>query len=173
MSGTKCKIVEISSDVLVNAVIRKANDKELPSIQDGWGFNFGKRLKELRNAAAYVLTVEKEPGAIQGCLIYQLQDKTIPYMAYLEVAPHNKGKKRKYDYVAGCLIAFAYRQSLLADSPYDGYLVFDVQEEKDENQVKLMAVYSRKYGAQSISDTTMVIELDSGIKLIKDFLERE
>jgi hypothetical protein len=173
MAGTKCKILKVSSDELMIGVIKKANDNELPSIQDGWNFNFGKRLKELKNATAYVLVAQEEPTEIQGCMIYQLKDKIFPYMAYLEIAPHNRGKKKQYDFVAGCLIAFAYKLSLLALSPYDGYLVFDVQEEKEKNQVKLMAIYSNKYGAQKINNTTMVIELDSGKTLIRGFLETQ
>jgi hypothetical protein len=173
MVRSKCKVLELSSNELAGALIREAATKELPSLQDGWVFNFGKRLRELKNAKAYVLVTDLEPLMIQGCLIYELKDKAIPYMAYVEIAPWNKGKKRQYDYVAGCLIAFAYKQSLLAESPYDGMLVFDVQEENEKDEARLMAVYSQKYGALRIGETTsMVIEIDQGKKLIKEFLER-
>lgn len=52
-----------------------------------------------------------------------------PYMAYIEIAPHNKGEKKKYDLVAGCLIAFACRLSFIhGKGDYKGWLAFDVQE---------------------------------------------
>ncbi len=48
-------------------------------------------------------------------------------MAFLKVAPHNKGNK-KNDRVDGCLIVFDSRQSFINDK--EGYLAFDVLKEK-------------------------------------------
>lgn len=92
-------------------------------------------------------------------------------MAFIEVAPHNKGIEKKYDKIAGCLIAFACRLSFIqAKEPYKGYLVFDVLEENKEDEIKLKAVYCTKYNALQYGDSTMIITPEGGEKLINTFL---
>jgi len=89
-------------------------------------------------------------------------------MAFIEIAPHNQGKKRKYDRVAGCLIAYACR---LSHTHGNGYLSFHVSEENNKDQIKLMAHYSTKYHAQRIEDTKeMIIVPQDGQKLISLYL---
>ena len=57
-------------------------------------------------------------------------------MALLEVAPHNKGNQKKYDRVAGCLIAFAYRQSVIQGKEhFNDMLFFEVLEEKEADRI--------------------------------------
>ncbi|WP_432671147.1 hypothetical protein [Flavobacterium sp. SM2513] len=69
------------------------------------------------------------------------------------------------------MIAFACRLSFIkADEPYRGYLVFDVLEENQADEVKLMAVYSTKYNALRWGATTMIIPPVGGEKLITEFL---
>lgn len=92
-------------------------------------------------------------------------------MSFVEVAPHNKSDKKKYDHVAGCLIAYAFRLSLIeGKGDYKGMLFFDVMEESKENEVKLMSVYSAKYNARRWGDTTMVIMDDDGEALVNKYL---
>ena len=94
-------------------------------------------------------------------------------MAYIEIAPHNKGDVKKYDRVAGCLIAFACRLSfILGKGDYKGWLAFDVLEADKKDEERLMALYSREYKAQRISGTTaMVIAPEDGEALIEMYLE--
>jgi len=127
------KILEVSADQLKDALIRKGEPGELPSIHDEWRFNFSKNLQKLKYATAYILVAADTPTVIEGCLIFQMKYKVMPYMAYVEIAPHNKGDNRKYDYVAGCLIAFSFKQSVIkGKKDYKGILFFDVQEESEE-----------------------------------------
>src|SRR5687767_3796469 len=118
----KVKILEVATNELVLAQIRKGMAKELPSIQQGWVFNFDKQIKRLSQATSYVLVTEETPNIIEGCMIYQSKDD-IPQMPYLEIAPHNRGEDKKHDFVAGCLIAYAFKQSLLLKGPYKGMLL--------------------------------------------------
>ena len=91
-------------------------------------------------------------------------------MAFLEVAPHNRGKEKRHDWVAGCLIAFACRQSFIKGR--EGYLAFDVMEEKDEDTLKLMNLYSQKYNAVRLdASTTMIIVPQGSEKLINEYLK--
>ncbi|WP_242457667.1 hypothetical protein [Pedobacter sp. BS3] len=92
-------------------------------------------------------------------------------MAYIEIAPHNKGEKRRYDSVAGCLIAYACRLSFIhGTNDYKGWLAFDVMEEDKKDEIKLMALYCQKYGALKWGETTMVIAPETGEKLINEYL---
>jgi len=90
-------------------------------------------------------------------------------MAYVEVAPHIKGNNKRYNCVAGCLIAFACNQSFINDK--ESYVAFDVLEEKNENEIKLVKLYSQKYNAFSLDNsTTMIILPEGSEKLINEFL---
>ena len=92
-------------------------------------------------------------------------------MSYIETAPHNQGKGRKYDLVAGCLIAYACKLSFIQGKRhFKGWLAFDVLEENKEDEIKLMAVYCKKYGALVFEKTTLVIAPEAGEKLIDEFL---
>lgn len=166
------RILRISKNELVDAKILNAKSTKLnlPSISDGWRFNFKKQAKEY-NHEAYILVSDETPDIIEGCLIFEMKGKVEPYMAFIEVAPHNKDSIKRYERIAGCLIAFACRLSFIkANEPYKGYLVFDVLEENKEDEVKLMALYSIKYNALRYRETTMIIVPEGGEKLITEFL---
>ena len=167
----KVKIIEVATAEEVAALIKKGKVAEMPSIQQDWRFNFDKEFKKLKNATGYLLVTEETPEVVEGCMIFQLIDKKEPYMAFVEVAPHNKKDKKKYDRVAGCLIAYAYQLSLTEGwEHFKGYLQFDVMEQHKEDEKKLMSVYSSKYHAKRIGDTTMLIADDDGDALVAEYL---
>jgi len=167
----KVKLIKVATAEQVDALIKKGKVAEMPSIQQDWRFNFDKELKKLKNATGYLLVTEDTPEIIEGCMIFQLIDKKQPYMAFVEVAPHNKKDKKEHDNVAGCLIAFAFQLSLIEGvGDYNGMLQFDVLEEKKEDEVKLMSLYSTKYNAKRWGDTTMVILDDDGEALVEKYL---
>jgi len=150
------------------SLVSKAQGK-LPSMIDGWRFNFSKHSKK-KDCETYILTTEKTPEIVEGCLIINTTNHYQVYMAFVEVAPHNKGKDKKYDRVAGCLIAFACRQSFIHEK--EGYLAFDVREENKQNEIKLMTLYSQKYNAVRLEDsTTMIILPEGSEKLIDEYLK--
>ena len=92
-------------------------------------------------------------------------------MAFLEIAPHNRKTPKRYDYVGGCLIAYACHLSLtLGKDAHQGWLTFDVMEEHPQDQIKLMALYSKKYGALKFGETTMLIGPDQAALLINKYL---
>lgn len=128
------EILEIKTDKLVAAQIRSGAQNEMPSIHDNWRFNFNRHINK-PNRTAYVLVKEESPKKIEGCLIFEMKNKETAYIAFVEVAPHNKGNKKQYDYVAGCLIAFAFKQSLIkCKGDNKGMLFFDVKEESSSDQ---------------------------------------
>lgn len=145
----------------------------LPSLNDGWRFNFHKHARK-KDCRAFVLVCEDTPNVIEGCLIFEMRNGIEPYMAYVEVAPHNRGEGKVLEDVAGCLIAAACRLSEKhGEGHHRGWLTFDVMEQRKEDEIKLMAVYCQKYGALRFGETAMVIAPDSGEKLIRQYLNFE
>ena len=166
------KIKKIEGDVLVDAKITdsKLLKLRLPSLNDGWRFDFNKHSKK-KMFNTYVLVSEETAERIEGCLTFEMRDKVEPYMAFIEIAPHNKGEVKEYDNVAGCLIAFACRLSFIhGENHFEGYLAFDVLEENEEDKIKLMTLYSNKYNALKINETGMLIIPEGSKKLIDEFL---
>ena len=168
----KVKILKISNNTLINAQILDSKSFKivLPSVANGWRFNFNKHSKN-KGFETYVLVKEETPKIVEGCLIFEMKDKTEPYMAFVEVAPHNQGNNKENERVAGCLISFACRLSFMkGNDDYKGWLAFDVFEEEKADEIKLMALYSTKYNALRYGETTMVIPPEGGEKLINEFL---
>ncbi len=164
------KIIRVGDNQTIDALIKRPSGLALPSITDGWRFNFNKHSKKA-NFETYILVCEETPGIIEGCIIFQLKDAVEPYMAYIEIAPHNKGKAKRYNNVAGCLISYACRLSFkYGKEHFKGWLTFDVMEEHKQDEIKLMAVYCQKYGALKWGETTMVISPEVGENLIAKFL---
>ena len=148
----------------------KLLELKLPSLNDGWRFDFNKHSKK-KMFNTYVLVSEESAERIEGCLTFEMRDKVEPYMAFIEIAPHNKGEVKEYDNVAGCLIAFACRLSFInGENHFEGYLAFDVLEENEEDKIKLMTLYSNKYNALKINETGMLIIPEGSKKLIDEFL---
>ncbi len=166
------KIINVESKSVLNAtILRKEEMKlQLPSFSDGWRFNFSKHSKK-KGFRTYILCCNETPNIIEGCLIFEMLDNIEPYMAYIEVAPHNIGHKKQKENVAGCLIAFACRLSFIhGRGDYLGWLALDVREKTKEDEIKLMAIYSLKYNALKFGKTKMVIPPEGGQKLINEFL---
>jgi hypothetical protein len=166
----KVKIIRAEDNQPFDSIIISAKGLKLPSLTDGWRFNFIKHSKK-QNFETYALVCTETPEIIEGCLIFQMKEAIEPYMAYIEIAPHNKGKGKRFDKVAGCLIAFACRLSFMKGKEhFKGWLTFDVLEEDKQDEIKLMALYCKKYGALKYGETTMVIMPEAGENLIKQFL---
>jgi len=68
------KILKIDENVLVDAKISDSRSVKLnlPSLTDGWRFNFKKHSKEA-NHETYVLVCEETPDVIEGCLIFEMK----------------------------------------------------------------------------------------------------
>lgn len=166
----KVKIIRVSDNQIIEALIKQPTGLTLPSITDGWRFNFKKHSKKA-GFQTHILVCAETPNIIEGCLTFQLRESVEPYMAYIEISPHNKGKNKQYDKVAGCLIAFASRLSFLfGKEHFKGWLTFDVMQENKQDEMKLMAIYCQKYGALKWKETTMVISPEIGEQLINKFL---
>jgi len=164
------KIIRIDDGKIVSGRIFRPPNNRLPSLTDGWRFNFRGNTKA-EHLQTYALVCNETPDIVEGCLSFKMRRKVEPYMAYIEIAHHNQGSAKKYENVAGCLIAFACRLSIVhGKGAYKGWLAFDVMEQNKNNEIKLLALYCVKYGALRFGDTGMVIPPETGEQLILKFL---
>jgi hypothetical protein len=157
-------IFENSTQTYVKAEIFPADITNLPLKKDGWKFNWKIASKTL-NCKTYCLRLDQNPLEIQGCLLLRIFEN-MQIMELLEIAPHNIGNKnKKYDNVAGCLIAFACRESFKLESVYRGFLSF-------ESKTTLKKMYIEKYKAEHAFGNKMFIGPKAGIWLIDNYLNK-
>lgn len=151
---------------LVDSKIVPAKLEDMKTITDGWEFNWRKHYS-LPNSKAFKITTTLNPTVTEGLMIFQLLDEE-PFMAYLEAAPSNRFEQKKFDYVAGCLIAKACYLSIIEGKDYHkGFLSFHAINEE------LISLYHNKYGAVRVGDTLMYIDPKKGEDLIQTYLFRE
>ena len=156
-------ILDRKTNKLEEAEVRAAKSNELPLKKDGWSFNW-KLAAKLENSQIYVLTTLSNRQQIQGALQLQTYEGMV-VMELLEVHPENRGSKnKKYDYVAGCLIAFACSEAFLNEGNYHGFLTF-------RSKTELIEMYKNKYGASQTIGNRMYIDPDQGMKLMNQYLE--
>lgn len=157
-------ILDVKGEKLVPGEIYEASDKELPGKSDGWNFSW-ESLVLRDKAKSYALRVKNESAVIQGA-VHLIEHNGMLIMDLLEVAPGNVGKKKKYDFVAGCLIAFACRESFNVSTSYKGYLTF-------QSKTQLIELYKVKYRAKLAIGQRMYIDPENGAKLIQEYLHRK
>lgn len=158
-------ILDNKSKKLKEAEIVPANKIKCPLKKDGWNFNWKKLIQE-QNCKIYFLKLVESSQGVEGALQLRMVEGML-IMNVLEIAPHNIGRNnKKYDYVAGCLIAFACRESFKLESEYKGFLTF-------VSKSSLIQWYANKYGAIVTLGQRMYISDITGIKLIKEYLERK
>lgn len=133
-----------------------------PLKKDGWNFNW-RQIKKEDPEQSFILRTVDTPHIIQGALKIRIEYEML-FMDVVEVAPHNIGKDKRYDYAAGCLIAFACRESFKMKGPYKGFLSF-------VSKTALMRWYIDKYGAEVALGQRMYIDWDAGKRLIEKYLE--
>jgi hypothetical protein len=155
-------ILETKSNRLIEADIVVAERKNVPLKKDGWNFNW-KQLVQEQNTQTFILKTIELPQSIEGALHLKVESGML-IMDAVEIAPHNIGKdKKRYDYVAGCLIAFACRESFKLEGSYKGFLTF-------VSKTNLIKWYSEKYGATLALGQRMFIDSEASEKLINKYL---
>ena len=133
--------------------IEKA-DMKFISKRAGWKFDWQQEIAA--GAKVYKLVAKTEPGAIQGLAAFFDAEGYIE-MSLLESAPFNIGKGKKFDGVAGNLVAFGCLLSL--QKGFDGVLSF-------VSKTKLMEHYHKSFGAVHIGNQRMTIFETKAAELI-------
>jgi hypothetical protein len=145
----------------VRSEIVPMKKRQIPLKKNGWNFNWKSAYQS--EGDAYVIYVDSV--TVEGALFLKHEDG-MTIMDLLEVAPHNYGKDKRYDHVAGCLIAHACKESFKKEGGYKGYLVF-------VSKTSLMKLYMEKYGAEIAVGQRMFISPEQGEQLIDKYLFRE
>ncbi|MCF6268138.1 MAG: hypothetical protein L3J41_00335 [Melioribacteraceae bacterium] len=159
------KILDISNDRLIDVEIVISDIVDVPSKNDGWNFDW-QELKSEPGTKTYALKMKGNKSSIEGMLHLKIAHG-MQVMDIIEIAPHNIGSQnKKYDHVAGSLIAFACRESFKLENEYKGYLTF-------VSKSKLIEWYIKKYGAEQAVGQKMFIEPEISIKLIDKYLNNK
>lgn len=157
-------IEETASNRRVEVQILPASKQDLPLKKDGWQFNWRELARKNEEAMFFKLVRKEAPQEIEGMLMLTIAFGEMVQMNNVEIAPHNYGKKGKYDFVAGCLIAFAcYKSFEMRKNHYHGFLSF-------ESKTVLMELYRTKYGASHAMGQRMYFDKRSGNNLIIKYL---
>lgn len=156
---------DLKDNKLIEAEIVLATYKDMPLMKNGWKFNW-RRTFSKKNGSIYVLRLKSNHDLIQGVL-YLKQASEMLVMDSIEIAPHNVGKENKrYDYVAGCLIAYACRETFKQSNNYKGFLPF-------ESKTDLIDWYIENYGAKIAMNNKMYFDPTIGRDLIEKYLDRK
>jgi len=159
-------LIKTDSSHAFGAVISSANQKDMPLKKNKWQFNW-RNLYKTDNAFFYKITLEETPDQVEGILMLTLLFDERVYMNNIEIAPHNYGNKGRFENVAGCLIAYACRESFeKGTGNYVGFLSFD-------SKTVLIDLYQKKYGASIAFGQKMYIDAEVGEKLVKEYLNIE
>ena len=162
----KVKILEKATEIEKFAQIQLITKKELPLKKDGWNFNW-RQLFKIEGSKVYKISLEESPNKIEGALVLTIFNDEMLFMNSIEVAPHNLGKRKKYDNVAGCLQAFACKESFeKGKGDYQGFLSFD-------SKTELIELYHFKYGATYVKGNKMYFGPAAGKKLMKQYIDIE
>ena len=146
---------------LIKSEIVPIEKKNIPLKKDGWNFNW-RHLSREQTGQTFVLRTLNSPKQVEGALNLKIEYNML-VMDALELAPHNIGQTNKrYDYVAGCLIAFACRESFKIEGDYKGFLTF-------VSKTNLIKWYSEKYGAELALGQRMFIDWETGSRLIEEY----
>jgi len=157
-------ILDTINGELIESEIVPMDKKTIPLKKDGWNFNWRQLSKE-ENGRAYVLRTLNSPDQTEGALFLRNEHDML-IMEALELSHYNIGQKNKrYDYVAGCLIAFGCRESFKIKSDCTGFLTF-------VSKTNLINWYAEKYGAKLALGQQMFIDWENGEKLIEKYLNR-
>ena len=160
----KVHIEETATGKMVEANILPVTKKDMPLKKDGWQFNWRELAREHEEAMFFKLVKNDTPYEIEGMLMLSIAYGEMVQMNNIEIAPYNIGKKSKYDFVAGCLIAFAcYMSFEKGKGHYWGFLSF-------ESKTALMELYHIKYGASYAMGHRMFFDQQTGDDLIKKYL---
>jgi hypothetical protein len=152
------KLIDLEKRLEFKAEILKVETKDYLLIDKSGQFEFD-WTKEKENHVFKIL--KKDDDEILGLLsIINYPEEWRVHINLLENSNQNKGKDKKVDKIAGCLLAFAAR--LAFEKGYLGFLSLVPKTE-------LIGLYVKKYGF-SLFGNQLAIEKQASIDLIEKYL---
>lgn len=156
------KLTNRRTDTKVESRITKVVDDDFQRIKMSNEFIFDWSLERYNDI--YKLTIQDSKDDILGLISLEDLKPNRIHISLLEVGRSNRGHDREYENVAGCLLAFAARLSILLG--YDGFVTLEAKNQK------LSDYYESKYGFIPAS-ALMYLSLNESQLLIKKYIENE
>lgn len=152
------KLIDLEKRLEFKAEILKVENEDYLLINKSEQFEFD-WTKEKENHVFKIL--KKDDDEVLGLLsIINYPEEWRVHINLLENSNQNKGKDKKVDKIAGCLLAFAAR--LAFEKGYLGFVSFIPKTE-------LIGLYIKKYGF-SLFGNQLAIEKQASIDLIEKYL---
>mgnify|MGYP001801251517 CR=1 FL=1 len=143
----------------VEAEVVQISDEEYTNIKKSGQFVFDWSLEKEKEV--FKIVTGEQQTSIQGLIsLTNIPEEFRIHINLLESANSNKGKHKKLDYVAGCLVAFAIQVSF-----EQGYYGFTSLLPKTQ----LIPLYKEKYGFSQYG-RYLAIEGKEAIKLIQKYV---
>lgn len=155
------KILHKETDELHEAVIELVKDEDWEIIEKSGEFEFNWR-KE-KSFFVHKIRLELEEEILALISIEDIPKEFRLHIRLIENSNSNKGKNKKYDYVAGCLIAHSCEIAFEKD--YDGFVSLKPKTE-------IEGLYRDKYGFREMGQF-LYTELSNSETLIKKYLGDE
>ena len=152
------KLIELEKRLEFKAEILKVEDEDYPLINKSGQFEFDWAKEKEHHVFKIVKKDDDEILGLLSVIIYSKEWRV--HINLLENSNQNKGKGKKIDKIAGCLLAFAARLAF-----QKGYLGFVSLIPKTE----LIDLYIKKYGF-SVLGNQLAIEKQASIDLIEKYL---
>jgi hypothetical protein len=152
------KLIELEKRLEFKAEILKVEDEDYPLINKYGQFEFDWAKEKEHHVFKIVKKDADEILGLLSVIIYPKEWRV--HINLLENSNENKGKGKKIDKIAGCLLAFAARLAF-----QKGYLGFVSLVPKTE----LIGLYVKKYGF-SVFGNQLAIEKQASIDLIEKYL---
>ncbi|WP_128546826.1 hypothetical protein [Larkinella soli] len=136
-------------------------DLKMVTRKNGWKFNWRKEFGDGRKTVCK-LTLFNDPELIQGLLSISIEPDHV-YMHLLENAPFNVGSKKRFNGVAGNLVAHACRVSF--QEGFDGFVAFT-------SKTQLIDHYRIVLGAVLLNGQRMIIPENAARQLVRKYFKQ-
>lgn len=156
------KLLHKKSGKYYDGEIEPVNEEDLKMIEEQGEFEFDWR-KETTTYLVYKLKLFDDDKILGLISLKDVPREYRLHIQLLESSNSNKGKSKKYDYIAGCLIAHACE--IAFNKNYDGFVSLKPKTE-------IISLYQNKYGFTSMGQY-LFTELSNSEYLIKKYLENE
>ena len=155
------KLLNVETQEEFEAEILEVNNEDFENIKNSKQFEFDWTKEKINHVFKIVSVNEPENQEILGLLsITNIPEEFRIHVNLIENSNKNKGKEKKIDRIAGCLLAFAAQVSF-----ENGYSGFTSLVPKTE----LIDLYVRKYGFTQYG-RQLAIERKEAIQLIEKYL---
>lgn len=155
------KILDINNKTFQEVTIELIQMEDWEGIVSSNLFIFDWTLEQKK--IIYKISI-KSTNEIQG--LVAIQDIPKEYRLHIHLIENsnpNKGRKKRYDYVAGCLIAYICQ--LAFEKDYEGFVSL-------EPKTELVTLYKDKYGFRTMG-SLLYTALENSELLIKKYLNNE